>query len=155
MAGVQKLAGRALMPLFLISILVFGCGPDRPPLGDVSGTVTYDGKLLEQGTIIFEVPGSRPTCGKIVNGQITELCTFVSGDGVPVGEARVAITATVARSPSTPTQAAASSNEPTPTAGMVEFEQLIPVKYGNPETSGLTATIEKGRNSLSFDLSSE
>lgn len=31
-------------------------------------------------------------------------------------------------------------------------ESLIPAKFNNPETSGLTAEIKPGKNSLQFDV---
>ena len=51
-------------------IATAGCGNDRPPLAPVSGTVTFQGEPLLQGTIVFEIPGCRPATGKIVGGQI-------------------------------------------------------------------------------------
>jgi len=34
-------------------------------------------------------------------------------------------------------------------------ESLIPTKYNNAETSGLTATVAPGDNTINFDLSDE
>ena len=142
---------RLVMVTLLLSLgTLTGCGPDRPPLGDVSGTVTHDGEPLAQGTITFEVPGARPARGEIVDGKIVNLSTYEAGDGVPVGAASVAITSTVQTS--TVTEPSASDDAPGGPSGMPEYKSLIPQEYANPQSSGLTATIEEGENALSFDL---
>ena len=133
--------------------LLSGCGPDRPPLGSVSGTVTIDGQPLEKGSITFEVPGSRTASGEIVNGQIVGVSTYQTGDGAPVGNASVAITSmletsAVRETPETP-------NAPGGPSGMSEYKSLIPAKYGNPKSSGLTATIDKGENVIQLELVSK
>ncbi|MDR1959638.1 MAG: hypothetical protein LBQ54_11460 [Planctomycetaceae bacterium] len=143
---------------FLMIVLFFGagCGSGKLPLGKVEGTVTYDGKPLKQGAIIFTVPGTRDASGIIENGNILKVTTFTDGDGVPVGEALVAIVAvdplpdvpppaeTPNVSPGTP-----GVSQPSGTGGQ-KFS--IPVRYTNTETSGLKASITPGVNTLQFDL---
>src|SRR5262245_5688563 len=73
-------------------VALAGCS-DRPKMAKVKGTVTLDGKPLPTGTITFEAKGKRPATGKVVNGEITEVTTYEVGDGAPVGEHRVAVTA--------------------------------------------------------------
>ena len=83
-----------------------GCGrSNRPRLGRVTGTVTYQAQPLASGSLVFEVSGTRPANAKIVDGQITEVMTFEPNDGVPIGLARIAVFATQgggASAPSTP-----------------------------------------------------
>lgn len=55
-------------------ITLLGCSAsDRHPTYPVSGTVTYDGKPIESGTIVFDpVDGEGPSAmGDIKNGTIT------------------------------------------------------------------------------------
>ncbi len=140
----------------LLAVTVFcglsGCAPEHE-LAQVTGTVSYQGKPIENGTIVFEVSGYRSSYGQIVNGQIVELRTLEPNDGVPVGNARVAVPAP-APADSGP---AAAGNEPAGDApggpsGMTIPKGLLPVKYANPETSGLTAMIQSGENEVSFEL---
>ncbi|MDR1384981.1 MAG: hypothetical protein LBJ67_14195 [Planctomycetaceae bacterium] len=151
---------RSLILIFSLclttSFFVSGCS-DKPVLGKIEGTVTYDGKPLEKGTIIFAVPGTREATGVIENGKIINVATFNDGDGVPIGEASVAIIALkeVKSLPAPKTSTLESETSPgqsIATAGMSGQEFSIPVKYVNPETSGLKATIQKGVNQIQFDL---
>lgn len=130
-------------------------------MGDVSGTVTYEGEPLEKGSIVFEVPGMRTAHGEIVNGQIQNVTTFDPGDGVPVGEADVAIVAVKDgdSDPETkmePEKEKSSSDvpggEPGNTGVMPTPEFSIPPKYTKPQTSGLSASIQEGKNTLEFNL---
>jgi hypothetical protein len=136
-----------LVSLGLLLVVLVGCG-GNPPTAEVTGTVTYDGRPLKEGTIIFEAPGARPASGKIVDGKIVEVTTFKPGDGAPIGNHKVAIQ-------SVKTSEAAAPQDPgqaTPKAGYMGSTSLIPEVYGNPETSGLTATIKEGTNAVTFEL---
>jgi hypothetical protein len=61
---------RLLLPIGFL-LFVVGCGGGGPSLVDVSGTVTMDGKPLDQGEIIFEsLDGSvGPGAGPITDGK--------------------------------------------------------------------------------------
>jgi hypothetical protein len=121
----------------------------------VTGTVTFKGQPLASGTIVFEVSGARPANGKIVDGQITEVTTYDRDDGAPVGQARIAVFA--ASSPASGSPAAAP---PDPGSAIdlahnymdSDAKSLIPEKYNNPATSGLTREIKEGQNTLTIDL---
>ncbi|MDY3552127.1 hypothetical protein R5W24_001207 [Gemmata sp. JC717] len=115
-----------------VALLLFfsGCG-DK--VSEVSGTVTFDGKAVANGDIIFESPDGSvtPAAGKIANGQYSL--------AVAPGPKKVRITA-----PKPPTK-------PDPVMGMNPIESLIPKEY-NVETK-LTADLKPGkREGLNFDL---
>jgi hypothetical protein len=59
--------------LCLLLALMAGCGPSGPRTYEVSGTVTWNGKPLPQGDIVFlPVDGAvAPDAGKIVDGRFT------------------------------------------------------------------------------------
>jgi len=141
------------------AMLVVGCSgrSDRPPLGHVRGTVTYQGKPLATGSLVFEVPGARQAQGKIVDGKITEAGAYAADDGVPLGTARIAVFATEANQPSKmqlPTKRPANPGEAM-SSGMGKTpvgKSLIPAKYNDPSTSGLTWKIEAGENNLTLEL---
>jgi len=123
-------------------------------LGLVEGTVTFDGKPLEEGTIVFTVSGARDASGLIKNGEIQQVTSFKPGDGAPVGEARIAIIAVkpTAGDISQGMSSQSDANSPGTSSMMGNSEFLIPTRYTNPEKSGLTATITKGKNEVHFDL---
>ena len=141
--------------LCLILSLTFlcfsGCGPRRPPLGKVEGSVHYDGELIRAGTIIFTVVGMRDASGLIENGVIKDVTTFAKGDGVPVGEAKIAVI-TFQESSQQTTAPPPVATGPGQSTVFEEKKIAIPIMYTNPETSGLTATIKKGSNTINLEL---
>jgi len=132
----------------LVFCALTGCS-DRPKLAKVKGTVTLDGKLLPNGSITFETTGARPATGKIVNGQIVEVTTFDPDDGVPVGSHRVAITANEEASSAV---VANPGEGKTPGPNYMGGKSIIPTAYNNPATSGFTAEIKSGENTVEFKL---
>ena len=127
-----------------------GCGSNRPPLGKVEGTVLFDGEPIKSGTIIFAVAGTRDAYGIIVDGAIRNVTTFDEGDGAPVGEAQIAVI--VLQDSASPTST--PSHDASPGSSTILGGQgfAIPTRYVNLETSGLTATINKGVNTINLEL---
>ncbi|MDY3553329.1 hypothetical protein R5W24_002430 [Gemmata sp. JC717] len=140
----------ALTAVVLCSALAAGCS-DRPKLAKVKGTVTLDGKPLPYGTVTFEAKGYRSATGKIVNGEITNVTTYDPGDGAPVASHRVAVTANAEPGPAV---VANPGEGKAPKADYMSGKSLIPSGYNDPTTSGLTADIVAGENSVEFKLSS-
>lgn len=140
----------ALAALALCSALVAGCS-DRPKLAKVKGTVTLDGKPLPYGTVTFEAKGLRSATGKIVNGEITNVTTYDPGDGAPVGSHRVVVTANAEPGPAV---AVNPGDTKAPKGDYMSGKSLIPAAYNDPATSGLTAEIIPGENTVEFKLSS-
>ena len=142
-----------LLTLAACAVLTAGCSEQHTPLAAVSGSVLYQGQPLPEGTIVLQVPGFRSSTGKIVDGQIIEVTTFDPCDGAPVGEARIAVFATAestwqppANKPSSPAEWTSDSAPP-----MVS-ESVIPDRYNDPGTSGLSWTIKAGENILALTL---
>lgn len=131
----MKLSLLLSLGAFLI-VVTAGCGPKRPALAPVGGTVTFEGKSLRSGKIQFTPSEGRSAVGKIRDGRIESVGTFDRDDGALVGKHRVAIFAFV--------------REP---VGMEIVPWAIPKHYGDPATSDLTAEIQSGKtNELTFDL---
>src|SRR5262245_15223070 len=84
---------RCCFALAILCLLMAGCS-DRPKLGKVRGKVTLDGQPLAKGSITFESSDARPATGTIVNGQIVSVGTYDGDDGAPLGQHKVAISAT-------------------------------------------------------------
>lgn len=147
-----------LLVLFCVSVsTIAGCGSDRPSLGSVAGTVSYNGEPIQDGTIIFEVQGTRPATGKIVGGRITDVTTFEPNDGAPIGAAKIAVSATEAAAPaeaSTPPAGNPSEQAEAEMTGnyMGMGKSLIPPHFNDPSTSGLTCEIQAGENTVTLEL---
>ncbi len=133
--------------LLLLAVLTAGCGGETgPKLAETAGVVTYKGKPLADANVTF-MPASGPAAyGSTDANGAYELST--TGDkGAMVGPARVVITAFEMLDEEKPEEkltAADLKKMNTP---------RIPPKFGNPETSGLTADIKPDvRNEFNFDL---
>jgi hypothetical protein len=117
---------------FTSLLMIAGCGPSGPKTYEVTGTVTYDGKPVEKGEIIFHATDGKGSAdvGQIVDGKYTLQATD--------GPKRVEITAT------------RESSKPAPD-GLPNYESYIPKQYNNEST--LTAEVKpSGENTFSFDL---
>ena len=131
----------------LFFVAVTGC-TNSVRLAPVEGTVTLDGKPLATGNIVFETGDARPATAEIKEGKIVN---WESG-GVPVGSHKVSITANeevAAATPANPGDVGSGS------LASMSGKSLIPAKYGDPRTSGLTATVKAGLNQVEFKLQSE
>ena len=134
-----------------VCLCLAGCGRPRDfqPTVPVSGVVTYRGQPVPQGRIQFAPdmtgPGVRAAFGNLDSRGRYTLSTYGKGDGAIVGTHRVAI---VARR-----QAAAPFDREAVAAGLTSGPpSLIPEHYGNGATSGLTAEVQPGPNTINFDL---
>jgi hypothetical protein len=126
------------VPWVLMTLLMWiSSGCDRGPhVVPVRGTVTYLGTPLAVGGITFEPEIGRSAFGRIENGKILDVTTFEPGDGVIVGRARVGIQSTT-------------------NLGLViePHDPLIPPRYFDPTTSGLTVEITaNGDNEFTIPL---
>jgi hypothetical protein len=125
------------MQLLLLSSVIAGCGSNNG-LFSVTGYVTYQGKPLEHGSIVFVSPHSRQVTGEIEFGEILNVTTIQRGDGIAAGEYLTAITS-LDRSEKYKNSMNPPSN--------------IPVRYADVFSSNLKATILPGNtNALRFDL---
>lgn len=133
-----------LAVVVMSGLVAAGCGSGGPSMGRVSGTVTYQGKALDTGTITFiATDGERPNAsGSIQSGGSYSLQTTEPGDGAVVGDYRVAITDV------DPT----AFNTSLPGAPPSVPKSAIPKQYHDPNTSGLTATVAEGNNTKDFKL---
>lgn len=137
-----------------MSGLFWGCGPQRPATVPISGTVTLDGKPLPAGTIVLEARGARPAQGRVVDGRIIDVFTYAPGDGAVVGKHKVAIQSPAATD--APASVAADPGKASlSTMTTASAKPEVPLRYANPATSGLEASVEPDMPPLSFQLRSE
>lgn len=153
-----------------------GCGrgsvPDRPKTIPVKVTVTYGGKPVQGATVTFVRAGSSQTqapeaaggsSGALTNAQgavgqtdangQADMWTFEPGDGVVPGSYRVAVRKMEVLA--LPNPETVSPEEYTRLAQQMSAppKSLLPARYSNIETSGLTAEVAEGSdNSFNFDL---
>jgi len=132
----------------LLCCLVFtGCGERLPETVPVSGSVTWQGKPLTSGRVVFhpqeiaEGLPRRPATGDLDQQGRFKLTTFRGGDGAVPGDYRVCVFSYLSD------QTAAEDDVSIP-----ETVWRIPERYGDPRQSGLSATIPAGSQPLSFDF---
>lgn len=116
-----------------------GCGPE-PVVGEVSGTITFDGKPIEKGSISFTpANGQGPSGGgEIVGGKYK--C-----DGA-LGECKVEI-----RSPKVVGKKKLYDTPDSPVQEV--FEEVLPQKFN--EATELRFDVKKGKNEKNWDLTSK
>lgn len=135
----QSRTGIALLMFCGVSV---GCGSnsDQVETAPVSGAIIYKNNAVTTGTIMFTPKGGGPpSTGEIQSDGSFRMKTYTEGDGSPLGEHSVTITALDAGS-GLPEDAAS------------EPRYLVPPKYGRDKTSGLTAVVEAGYNQIDFRL---
>jgi hypothetical protein len=158
----------------LLGILVLaslaGCGQRGPAVEFVEGRITLDGEPLSDASVGFSpaVAGGLAAYGRTDTTGTYRLTTSQGGakhGGAPVGNYVVTVRKYKSR-----TDGLGPEPDVADTAAhskwTAEYERLtalpldsmIPSAYGNPATSGLTATVKPGRNTgaqVSFSLTSD
>jgi hypothetical protein len=132
------------------SLAVAGCGgsTDELPRRPVTGTVTFDGKPLERGTIAFQPESGLPTAAAVpVNGGSYSVARQ---QGLVPGTYKVSV------SSSAPTTAAvdpATGTPPPPGKPTPPPRELLPTRY-NASTELSVEVKAEGSNSFDFTLTS-
>ena len=141
-----------------ITVLVVGCGPRRPVVNYVEGTITFDGKPLDKASIFFypNDGGGLPATGVTdANGkyQLTSLQGGGTGKGAAAGEYVVAVN----RQKDEPsrTERMPSITPGMPDEVMVFYDSLIPEKYTSKQTTPLMFTVVSGKNRFDIAIDKE
>ena len=130
---------RALWLGFFFVAATFLAGCDAS-MADVKGTVKYDGKLIEEGSIRFEpVDGKSKTTGDIIKGG-------QYAAKVPIGEMKVTISAAKVVGPK---KLYDTPNSPT----MDLKAEALPDKYSDFQKTELKFDVKAGANTKDWDLS--
>jgi len=141
---------RGMVSVLVAGVLTLaGCsgGPsDTPPLAKTIGRVTIDGEPLTQGSVQFTPYAAKGTAGRMALGAIQEdgtfeMMTIFPGDGAQVGFHRVAIECSESQpfDPANPT--------------MNDAKSLIPIRYSDPEMSGIEVEVKADEpNEFTFEL---
>ena len=160
-----------IFTLLIALLLLTGCGPSALPVVEITGKVTFDGKPLEAAMVTFvpvELEGRSASGVTNANGEFLLMTHGAARSGGLPGSYRVMVgkyipvdsrgnpllvlneTATgsgIDWSTATSETSTGASESP---AG---FKSVIPEKYDNVETSGLSAEVtQRGKNSFVFEL---
>jgi hypothetical protein len=124
--------------------LAAGCGAESLELAPVRGKVSYRGQPLRSGSIVFAPHPVRNGPGPLARADIQPDGTFQLKSGTTLGAVpglhRVTVVA-VTETPAVPGQR------------FTRPRSLLPEKYRDPELSGLSYTVEAGReNVVNFNL---
>jgi hypothetical protein len=111
-------------------LMTSGCGPSQQ-LAPVRGKVTYKGKPLTTGVVMFQPTNGPPARGNIQPDGTFELEMLGEGAGAPLGPNRVRV--------SSRQQSADTSTE------TALGKLLIPKRYTDFATSGLTIEVAADR----------
>jgi hypothetical protein len=116
----------------LVFTLCCGCGSSDGPYVattvPVKGKVSYKGKPLTQGEIVFEPKSAgREAHGNIQPDGTFELTSFKSGDGAIAGTHRVAVSGT-------------------------SKKDGVPVKYQNTSSSKTEVEVAEGKSDYTVDF---
>jgi hypothetical protein len=146
----HRLAGAAV--ILTSACLLAGCGKRY---GSVSGTVTYKGKNLSMGSIAF-VPEAKG--GEVATGDIDKEGKY-SLPKVLVGKCKVTVSTPVPmRVPGAGSRmmdASKMGSDKPGTAKVVSSDPApvkVPDKYGQPDTTTLTAEVKEGPNTHNLTL---
>lgn len=133
-----------------IAVSASGCGKSRRDLATVTGKVTYKGKPLQFGTVVFQPAAGQYATGAIQPDGTFQMTTRGEGNGCPVGKNAVRIACFAEQDPAAkPGELKVGPGFGEPSLG----KPLIPRKYLSCETSGITVEVRSGANEpLVFSL---
>ena len=122
-----------------------GCGKSGPKTVPVSGRVTYSGKPVTKGDVVFQpeevAKGQpfRPSIGKLQEDGTYRLSTFTLNDGITPGTYRIVVHSLI--------------SGPTPEQPTLPHVWAVPTRYTSTQTTPLEKKIpEDASGSLEFDF---
>ena len=138
-----------------LSILLLsssGCGgpSDQPELGQVSGTITLDGKPLGGVAVVFQPDNGRPATGVTDKDGKYELRYIRDTMGTKIGHNRVEIAPQEGEDD--PAEAVTDEAGPSAQPPSPSRKPRIPARYNI--RSELEADVKPGENTFNFDLES-
>jgi hypothetical protein len=126
----------------LAAIVLSGCGAST---SQVTGVVTLQNQPVGPGTVIFlpfdeeaEKQGATRALGSFAGDGKYTLTTKKDGDGAIPGKYRVIIQP--------------QSGEGYGAEGVSAQPSKIPLRYADPQQSGLVQEVQPGENTINFDL---
>jgi len=136
----------AVVVLLLLS-LSYLSGEPGEKLGRVSGSVTFDGKPVTEGLVIFQNPAKGIYMTDEVDAEGRYEIIMAQGAGLPLGEYQVSVSPPLPKTPELgdiPGRPSAADQFPN-----------IPQRYRDPQTSGLALVVEEGSNHLDIAMTTK
>lgn len=125
---------------------IAGRGGSGPTIVPVTGRVTLDDEPVEGATVMMIPAEGRPATGLTDTKGEFRMTTLGDNDGAVVGNHR--ITVSLVKLPEGPIDyEVADSPE-----SLKLLQHIIPARYDNPKTSGLTAEVRRGMEPLDLNL---
>ncbi|MCC9609261.1 Ig-like domain-containing protein [Blastopirellula sp. JC732] len=148
----SKQAGRLAAALSVMLLSLSGCGgaSDQPDLGQVSGTITFDGKPLSGIVVVFQPDSGRPARGRTDAEGKYELTYIRNTRGTKVGHNRVEIAPS--EEDDAPAEAQLDADSAQAQRPFKSGKPKIPVRYNIK--SELEAEVQPGDNTFDFALTS-
>ena len=140
---------RHILVLVLAALgVVGGCGGKQLPVAPAEGQVSYRGKPLPFGSVMFQPVMGPPARGVIQPDGTFQLSTYGSNDGAVIGQHQVRIACFESQRP--------SSKAPAAGGGEVGVgRSLIPPRYSNFGSSGLRVEVKAANEPFMFELVDE
>jgi hypothetical protein len=134
-----------ILMLLVLSSAVSGCGgSNRMKTAIVKGQVTYKGRPVPNGTVLFIPSDQGPSAtGELQKDGTYVLTTHQKGDGAVLGKHNVVIVAMEDTSDKLPEQ-----RNPLPPS-------IVPDRYTSAATTDLTAEVKDVENVIDFNLGGE
>ena len=124
--------------LFL-TLPLLGCGPD---VIEVSGKVTFKGRPLSSGSVIFVGQDGQPKVSAIAKDGSYLI------KNAPIGPVKIGVASHLTVPPGLNPLGKATS----PGGHPKDDTEKIPERYKLPENSGLTCPVERGSHTFNIDL---
>ena len=137
---------------FIVLLCVVGCSHRGPVVQFVEGMVTLDGAPVADANVCFTPKGAEglPALGKTdAKGQyrLTSAQAGEFGKGAVIGDYDVRVQKYVDLNAVELVNPQVGDYLP-----MAKPKHHLPVKYADAKTSGLSATVKKGKNRIDFNL---
>ena len=147
-------AGRLAVALSVILLSLTGCGgsSDQPDLGQVQGTITFDGKPLGGVVVVFQPDSGRPARGRTDADGKYELTYIRDTLGTKVGHNRVEVAPSEEEDDPAEDNVDPDSPEGKRPGRFKSGKPRIPARYNIK--SELEADVQPGENTFDFELTS-
>lgn len=120
-------------------VAMSGCKDNLPKTAPVKGSITYQGKAVAQGSVMFQPDDGPAATAPIKDGQYV-LKTFRDGDGAILGNHKVTVISLEDQSGRLP-----EDRSPLP-------RPLVPLEFSFADKSGLSAKVEDKHNIIDFHM---
>jgi predicted small lipoprotein YifL len=154
-----------LVVLVTLAVSLAGCGTGGPNLAPVTGKVNYKGAPVAEATVVFVSKSGVSAAGTTDASGVFTLATGPD-IGAAVGDYQVSVRKKEKREIVADGQGSSQTSSGPPMPGGSEMakmmqgksipepKDLLPIKYADHTTSGLTATVtgDKSKDNFTFDL---